>query len=225
IRSLLNQALDRSEYEIIVVDGNSTDKTVRISRKLGAKVYHENKGSIGHARNVGAKNGRGKIVAFLDADCIAPRGWLLRIKKTFSRKPELKGLGGFGVPINGRWQDRLAFVIINYYCKLASWLGLYQFSGYNCVFKREDFLESGGFNPEIKYLEDSEFSIRFSGGGKRKCKFSRRLTVFVSPRRLVQMGVLKSGFLCVFGYFCLIIKKKFPWDYSKLIYKWGLLDR
>jgi glycosyltransferase involved in cell wall biosynthesis len=41
------------EYEVIVVDGHSTDNTVKIAEKYGCKVVYENAGTIGAARNIG----------------------------------------------------------------------------------------------------------------------------------------------------------------------------
>jgi len=225
VKSLLNQSLDREEYEIIIVDGRSTDRTAQIARRLGAKVFYENEKSIGGARNVGAKKAKGKYVAFVDADCIAPRGWLLRIKKTFERKGEkLKGIGGFGVPINPRWQDKLAFFILDYYWKVTSWLGIYHFVGFNCVYSRKEFLKLGGFNPKIKFMEDVEMSFRFRRAG-HPCKVSRRLKMMTSPRRFSQMGLLKLLGMVVVGYYCLFFNKPFPWEYGRLLKKHGAIDR
>lgn len=68
IRSLKKQSY--KSIEIIVIDGNSTDKTVEIAKKMGAKVFNEYPPkSSGNARNIGAKNAKGKYVVFVDADC------------------------------------------------------------------------------------------------------------------------------------------------------------
>jgi glycosyltransferase involved in cell wall biosynthesis len=216
LRSLLNQSLERDEYEIIVVDGHSKDGTVRIARKYADRVLFENEGSIGYARNLGARKARGEIVAFIDADCIAPWNWLMRIKKTF-RKPWLVGVGGMAAAINGRWQDKLVFFILNYYWKAASWLGMYQFVGFNCAYRRKQFLASGGFDPDVRFMEDCEFSFRFRKQGK--CKLSRRLKVLTSPRRVVQMGVPKILWMCIIGYWCILTGQEFPWDYAHSIDK------
>ncbi|MCL5427597.1 MAG: glycosyltransferase family 2 protein, partial [Candidatus Marsarchaeota archaeon] len=55
-------------FEVIVVDGNSTDKTRDIARANGAKVIIEKRRGIGRARNVGAMTARGRIIVFIDAD-------------------------------------------------------------------------------------------------------------------------------------------------------------
>jgi glycosyltransferase involved in cell wall biosynthesis len=72
--SLLNQTLPASDYEVIVVDDGSTDRTLEIVRgieqKAGGRLhfFQQNHGGPALARNFGSKQARGKILAFLDAD-------------------------------------------------------------------------------------------------------------------------------------------------------------
>ncbi|PIV12587.1 MAG: teichoic acid biosynthesis protein, partial [Candidatus Nealsonbacteria bacterium CG03_land_8_20_14_0_80_36_12] len=57
-----------SDYEIIVADGGSEDKTVKIARNYGCKIV---KGGLpAKGRNEGAKIAEGDILLFMDADNI-----------------------------------------------------------------------------------------------------------------------------------------------------------
>ena len=56
-------------FEVIVVDGHSTDKTVENARKFAVRILYENYGTAGGARQVGVGNAEGDYVAFADADC------------------------------------------------------------------------------------------------------------------------------------------------------------
>lgn len=58
--------------EIIVVDNDSTDNTAEIARKSGAKVFFEPFRQIAKARNSGARNAKGTLLVFLDADTFIP---------------------------------------------------------------------------------------------------------------------------------------------------------
>jgi glycosyltransferase involved in cell wall biosynthesis len=55
-------------FEVIVVDGYSTDKTVDNVGKFPVKVVYEDYGTVGGARQVGVKNAEGDYVAFTGAD-------------------------------------------------------------------------------------------------------------------------------------------------------------
>jgi len=76
LNTLKHQSLPHQDYEIIVVDGNSSDATRDIGRRAGARVIiQEGKGRPA-ARNTGIKAASGKWVAFTDADCYPTRTWL-----------------------------------------------------------------------------------------------------------------------------------------------------
>ena len=60
--SLSHQTVNKSDYEIIVVDGGSTDKTCEIARKYADMVFIQTSKKVGGARNDGvmdrARQGR-----------------------------------------------------------------------------------------------------------------------------------------------------------------------
>jgi glycosyltransferase involved in cell wall biosynthesis len=55
-------------YEILVVDGGSTDATVAIAEQAGARVIHESRRGYGQACHSGLMAASGEVVVFLDAD-------------------------------------------------------------------------------------------------------------------------------------------------------------
>jgi glycosyltransferase involved in cell wall biosynthesis len=92
INSVLNQTY--MDYEIIVVDNNSIDKTKRIINYFEAKnkkikYVFEGFRSRGAARNVGIKFAKGEIIAMTDADCIVPDDWIEKITFPIRKNKEL----------------------------------------------------------------------------------------------------------------------------------------
>jgi glycosyltransferase involved in cell wall biosynthesis len=64
----IRQAAQDRQYEIIVVDDASTDRTAEIAKKNGATVVPINRRQIAAARNAGARAARGDVLFFVDAD-------------------------------------------------------------------------------------------------------------------------------------------------------------
>lgn len=92
IAKLLDSLLSQTKKadEVVIVDGGSTDSTVRIIKNYqrGAEQIRLviEKGTIAHGRNVAVDNARFKIIAMVDAGCIAKEDWLEKIAKPFTRK-------------------------------------------------------------------------------------------------------------------------------------------
>ncbi|MCX8142686.1 MAG: glycosyltransferase family 2 protein [Bacteroidia bacterium] len=85
LRSVLDQSLPKSQYEIIVVNDGSTDKTKEVLDNYTdvARVFHlEKNRGLSYARNFGIKKARGMFVVFVDADDYIQHDMLL-IQKTF----------------------------------------------------------------------------------------------------------------------------------------------
>ena len=84
IRSLINQDLDKSEFEIVVVDDGSSDDTFGVLKKYEEEVniaygYQSNKGyRPASARNIGIRIARGRICLFIDSGIILKTDCLRR---------------------------------------------------------------------------------------------------------------------------------------------------
>jgi glycosyltransferase involved in cell wall biosynthesis len=79
--------------EIIVVNNNSTDKTVEIAKRFHVKIVKEKVQGMIPARNRGFDEAKYNIMARCDADVIVPNNWIELIKKNF-RKKEIDALSG-----------------------------------------------------------------------------------------------------------------------------------
>lgn len=105
--ALVKQDVPKEDYEVLVVDGASKDKTQEIVQN-SAKEHHtvrlivEKDGSIAQCRNVGIQQSKYEFVAFTDADCVVPTDWLRRLKRGYARHTvgikNLAGVGGANIP-------------------------------------------------------------------------------------------------------------------------------
>ncbi len=68
----VNEALSDRDFEVLIVDTESTDKTREIARSKGATVVDEPRRGYGRAYKTGFEEAEGDIIVTLDADCTYP---------------------------------------------------------------------------------------------------------------------------------------------------------
>ena len=101
------QALDfTGKYEIIVVDNNCTDDTVKIASSYGVRIVHESHPGVCWARQAGTQAAHGEIVVSTDADTIQPKNWLRSIDNIFQQDKKLVAVTGPCQYSDGPWWGR-----------------------------------------------------------------------------------------------------------------------
>ena len=103
VRSFLDCGTDGIDYELLLLDNNSTDKTREIGEGFAARfprIRYINEPIQGHphTKNRGVRESRGEIVAFVDDDVYFSPGWLEAIASSFERRTDVACIGGKAVP-------------------------------------------------------------------------------------------------------------------------------
>src|SRR5438067_5200304 len=80
--------------ELIVSDNGSSDGTPEIAREMGAIVLRTPARTIAAARNAGARAARGRVLAFVDADCTVDPAWLSNALPHFD-SPRVVAVGSY----------------------------------------------------------------------------------------------------------------------------------
>jgi glycosyltransferase involved in cell wall biosynthesis len=155
VNSVLEQTYEPLEV-VLVVDGNS-DVFARVTEDFGDEenvVLHcnnENRG-ISYSRTKGAELASGDIVAMIDDDATAEPDWIAKLVKTYEDNPEAVAVGGHVVP------DWVAHKP-DFFPEEFYWLvgcdergfgehmeEVRNTYGSNISFKRDVFLEAGGYD-------------------------------------------------------------------------------
>lgn len=196
------------EVEIIVVDSQSTDKTVEVVKRFkDVRSIIIPKRTPAYARQVGIEKANGEIVACLDADTIPDKNWLTTIFGFFDNNPSLVGLTGTVSPLDGPWYARFSMKYISTGFYLFNFmLGKTIFQGQNFAVRKGAFLAIGGFNVRLHSAEDADLGNRLSRVGK--VRFCKQMIVYTSMRRVKgNENIIK-------------LLKRWPLAYLKVV--WGI---
>jgi glycosyltransferase involved in cell wall biosynthesis len=146
--------------EIIVVDGNSTDRTLEIATRYPVRILSDEGRGLPAARLVGAEAARSRWIALVDADVVLPEGALSELLDEF-REGGYAGLqaGLESTSGPGYWGRALAHH--HRTGRSKNWFGLVA-----TIFEREKLLGIG-FDPEFVSGEDIEIRWRLIHSGAR----------------------------------------------------------
>jgi GT2 family glycosyltransferase len=168
------QELNYPNYEVIVVNDGSTDRTLEITQRYDYLhlISQENKG-LSAARNVGIAAASGEIVAFTDSDCVADPDWLTYMVDKFLSSG-LCAVGGpnFPPPEDSLVPSCVAVSPGGPTHVLLSDEVAEHIAGCNMAVRREVLQEIGGFDPLFRAagddvdlcwrLQDKGYTIGFS---------------------------------------------------------------
>ncbi len=168
--------------EIILIDNNSTDRTVEISERFGLRVLKERRQGIAFARNRGFNEARFEIVARCDADSVLPPDWIKKIKKDFSRNTIdalVSPLAFYDLFLKGT----LAIKLYNSFLKLI--LHHYPLNGPNMVLTKKIWnkVKDKVCLDDKKVHEDIDLSIHIAEAGG-KIGYDKTLIIQISGRRI-----------------------------------------
>ncbi|MFH1047053.1 MAG: glycosyltransferase [Patescibacteria group bacterium] len=185
LRSITAQSTD--DYEIIVADNRSKDKTRELALLAGARVVDGGLPAAG--RNAGASAAQGDIILFLDADVILPDPRFVENTVAEFRRRKL-GVATCKIdPLSDKKVDKYLHEGFNYFMWVTSAVTPHA-PGF-CIFARRDVHEQiGGFDEEIKLAEDHDYVERAGKVAKFRVLKSHRIPV--SVRRLDKDGRFKT---------------------------------
>jgi glycosyltransferase involved in cell wall biosynthesis len=183
ILSLLRQQVPVGlDYEILIVDNNSSDDTRTVVERLALaypgrlRYIFEPRQGVSYGRNAGIKAARAPIIAFTDDDNAPGPEWVATLKEALDRHPDVAAVGGrvlpqWPAPVP-RWLDEQHWsplAILDYgdrpfytsthdpRCLLTA----------NLAVRRRIFERIGEFSPEFPRCQDHELLLRLWRAGER----------------------------------------------------------
>ncbi|MDD4938260.1 MAG: glycosyltransferase family 2 protein [Candidatus Shapirobacteria bacterium] len=80
LKSIIKQDYPQKNYEILIADGGSTDKTLLIAKKYNSKIYKNPLKTAEAGKAVGVNHAKGQYICLIDSDNIIPnKNWLKKM--------------------------------------------------------------------------------------------------------------------------------------------------
>ncbi len=188
LHSVVRQEYPAKMLEILVIDDGSTDNTAKLARQLPGVTYlHQRQQGPAAARNLGARHARGELIAFLDADCEAPPGWLSTLVRTFIRLQNSSPIAGLGGAQYGHPDDPPYARQVDTFLRAVGFIGDYvkpfqqerrvsHNASCNVLYAKQSFLQAGGFREGLFPAEDVDLDRRLH---------KQKLAIWFTPKAMV----------------------------------------
>ncbi len=179
------------EFEIIVSDSESPDKTVALAKPYADKVIVEPRQGIAHGRNAGAKAATGDYLVFLDAgvEIHDINKFFGKLLKHFEEDPKLVA-AAVAIKVDAAHatlNDKIIFGLLNFtFLIFNNVFHSGNASGKFQMIRTDAFRKLNGYREDLPAGEDNDMFRRLSQIGKTR--FYADLTVFHSGRRGHKLG-------------------------------------
>jgi glycosyltransferase involved in cell wall biosynthesis len=152
LESLRKQSF--KDFEIIVVDDGSTDKTTEIVKKYKVKLIKGEHKGPGFSRNIGAREAKGEILIFIDADMSFHKEYLKNLIAPI--KGEVIGTThDYEVAVNTKNKWSFLWGKIRVDENNVKDVPIFR------AIRKDKFLEMGGFDPKYSYADDQTFWFKY----------------------------------------------------------------
>lgn len=180
-----------SDYEIIVADAGSGDKTIKIAKNFNCRIAPG--GSPPKGKNLGAEIARGETIFFIDADVVLPPAFLKNTLAEFKKKG--LGVGSFYLQSKNKIHDLMFSMLYNFPSRMGQKIIPQAMSAF--LIERKIHRKIGGFDEKVKIGEELDYIRKAGKFGRFGVLNSAR--VFSSSRRFQKDGWLATWlkyFLC-----------------------------
>jgi glycosyltransferase involved in cell wall biosynthesis len=194
LASLVKQTF--RDFEVIVVDGKSDDRTVEYAKKFESKVPSlkikiSQDRNVSLQRNLGASIALGEYLIFFDADVITPHSYLKQLYKIINQK-HYPILTCWSCPDSNDVRDQIISSVGNIGLLVGKFIEQPFAGGYTIVVQTAIFRQFEGFNQKLRLSEDHDLIQRLWRSGIR-------LQILRSPRIMVSFRRFRK-----YGYFAIL---------------------
>ena len=152
----------RREFEVIVVADGDPPARFEARDGLDARLLVQPRSGPGAARNAGARDARGRWLAFLDDDCRPEPGWLRGLERALEAHPQAAARGRIVNVVPRNPYSEATQALMEYLVTTPDYL-----PSMNFAVDAAAFAEVGGFDAAFTQTgEDRDFSARWAASGR-----------------------------------------------------------
>jgi len=183
------QRQDFNDYEIIVADAGSEDRTREIAKKWGCRVVEGGMPATG--RNRGAEAANGEFLLFLDSDVILTRAYLESCLDEFQQRDLGIAITQIA-PLSDSFLNKITHDFANFFMKRVENIKPHGAGCYGIITTKKLHDEVEGFDEDLDFGEDTDYIERI--GAVSQFKVLRSPKLLVSTRRLQEEGLRNVAF-------------------------------
>ena len=178
LSSVYRQDYPKELLEVIVVDGNSQDRTAEIIREKfpQVKLLHNPRKIVPVSMNIGIEAAQGVYIIRLDVHCVYPNDYFSRLVQFMEAHPEADNVGGVCKTLPANETARAEAIAIALSSKFGMGnsefrVGVKEIKEVDTVpfgcYRREVFDKIGGYDEELIRNQDNELNSRLKQHGGR----------------------------------------------------------
>jgi len=213
LKHLAEQTADKKDYEVIIIDNNSTDNTVNLTMDFIENypevnaIYHcEYNQGLTYARNRGVKEAKGEIISFIDDDAFVDKDFISEIQSYFDQHQKVSAIGGKILPVYEgkppKWMSKYLLTLVSA-IDMGNSPKKFKDSkfpiGANMAFRSDMFNKYGLFNTdlgrkgtELEGGEEKEMFLRLRKGNEEIHYVPKVKVGHIIPEKRLTMEYIKG---------------------------------
>ncbi|MFC1735113.1 glycosyltransferase [Candidatus Hydrogenedentota bacterium] len=184
------KALDSfNDYEVLLVDSDSTDRTIEIAQRYAIRTIQLSANcflSPSAGEYIGLQHSDGKYIFFLDGDMTVVENWFHLALPVLRRERGLAGVSGRCQEIHYDADHRRVGEIGDRFAVSESCLSVEHLGG-AALYRRSALMEVGGFNPWLSDNEELELGLRLFKAGYSLARCAYRKLVLLTGQRVTEV--------------------------------------
>jgi len=174
------------EIEIIIVDSDSKDSTLKIAKEFTDRILHAPPGIIGVAREKGSREATGEVVVSAGADNVYHERWLEELLAPIAAGRCIATAGRL-VPLDGNTVENVfSNLFFSPFSGISLSLGIPLVAGESMAFTKKAFEKVGGYDTTLVTGEDIDLVKKLRKAGK--VEYCSKSITYFSMRRIRKWG-------------------------------------